>query len=438
MSQNFNIYRRPSDNRWVWIPWDASLAFGAFSQGNLGNVSQLALDYLPAAGAPIGGAPGGRNNARPLLTKIWGIPEYKERYLQIYRRLAETVYLPESLGARARTLQAMIRPWLEADTQKLSTLAAFDASLTQPLTTQPGGPGGFPGMGGGFGGSQPGIQTLLDARAAWLKTQFETIQSPTLAFTTNTPALTFSTATAGTNPAAQTIEVAATGARTLASYSLIARTHHGGSWLVPSYTGGTLPGSFTVAVATKDMAVGSYTGEIAVYVPGATTPVASIPVTLTVGSPSAPAVVTLANGASYAAGPIAPGQILTVFGSNMGPATLASGTFHNGALRTAANGVQVLFDGVAAPVLYARNDQVSVIAPYALAGKTSTSVVVSSGALRSTPSTISVADAAPGLFTVDASGRGAAAILQRRRQFRHQRPYRRPEQQRHRHGHRHP
>lgn len=412
MAQNFNIYRRPSDNRWVWIPWDASLAFGAFSQGNLGNVSQLALDYLPQAGGlPGGGLPGGRNNARPLLTKLWSIPEYKERYLQIYRRLTETVYLPESIGTRAQTLQAMIRPWLEADTQKLSTLAAFDASLTQPLTT--GGFPGFPGPGGpgGPGGAQPGIRTLLDARAAWLKSQFETIQSPALSFAASTPSLTFSTATAGTNPAAQTVTINATGTRTLASYSLIARTHFGGSWLVPGHAGGVLPGSFTVSVATKDMAVGSYTGEIAVYVPGATAPVSTIPVTLTVGSPATPAVATLANGASYAAAPIAPGQIVTVFGSNMGPATLASGVFHNGALRTAANGVQVLFDGVAAPVLYARNDQVSVIAPYALAGKSTTSVVVTSGALRSSPSSVSVTDAAPGLFTVDASGRGAAAIL---------------------------
>src|ERR1043165_7393193 len=26
MGQNFYIYRRPSDSRWVWIPWDPSLA----------------------------------------------------------------------------------------------------------------------------------------------------------------------------------------------------------------------------------------------------------------------------------------------------------------------------------------------------------------------------------------------------------------------------
>ena len=29
LNQNFNIYRRPSDKRWVWIVWDPSLAFGA-------------------------------------------------------------------------------------------------------------------------------------------------------------------------------------------------------------------------------------------------------------------------------------------------------------------------------------------------------------------------------------------------------------------------
>ena len=35
MAQNYYLYRRPSDQKWVWIPWDPSLAFGALGAGTL-------------------------------------------------------------------------------------------------------------------------------------------------------------------------------------------------------------------------------------------------------------------------------------------------------------------------------------------------------------------------------------------------------------------
>ena len=52
MSQNYYLYRRPSDQKWVWIVWDPSLAFGALSEGlTVQQMKDLALEWV-ASTAP--------------------------------------------------------------------------------------------------------------------------------------------------------------------------------------------------------------------------------------------------------------------------------------------------------------------------------------------------------------------------------------------------
>jgi hypothetical protein len=74
-------------------------------------------------------------------------------------------------------------------------------------------------------------------------------------------------------------------------------------------------------------------------------------------------------------------------------------------------GTQVLFDGIAAPILFARTDVVNTAIPCALAGHASTEMTVEYLGPQSTPFTLTLTDAAPGVFTQDASGRGPAVIL---------------------------
>src|SRR6202000_3193324 len=74
-------------------------------------------------------------------------------------------------------------------------------------------------------------------------------------------------------------------------------------------------------------------------------------------------------------------------------------------------GVQVLFDGNAAPLIYASATQITAIAPVALVGKSSTQVQVSYQGAMSNTMTMPVAAAAPGIFAADGSGVGAGAIL---------------------------
>ena len=68
---------------------------------------------------------------------------------------------------------------------------------------------------------------------------------------------------------------------------------------------------------------------------------------LTQGQPMISAVT---NGASFATGAVAPGEIITLFGTNIGPATLTSATYDSsGALQSTVSDVQVLFDNIPAP-----------------------------------------------------------------------------------------
>jgi uncharacterized protein (TIGR03437 family) len=72
---------------------------------------------------------------------------------------------------------------------------------------------------------------------------------------------------------------------------------------------------------------------------------------------------------------------------------------------------RILFDGVAAPLIYVSGGQSSAIVPYAVAGKTSTQVQIEYRGVRSAPVTVAVADAAPALFSANSSGKGPGAIF---------------------------
>ena len=181
--------------------------------------------------------------------------------------------------------------------------------------------------------------------------------------------------------------------------------------MTPSPTGAALPGAFQVAVNGAGLSQGVYTGTVEVHLAGAANSPVMIPVTMTIPAVAAPAISAVVNAASYAAATIAPGQITTLFGSNLGPTTLTSGIAANGSLSTAVLGSQVTFDGTPGQILYARNDQIGVVAPSALNGKAQTAVQVSFAGQTSTAVTKTIAPTLPGIFTLNAAGSGQAAII---------------------------
>ncbi len=121
------------------------------------------------------------------------------------------------------------------------------------------------------------------------------------------------------------------------------------------------------------------------------------------------AIRTVVNAASLVAGSVAPGETVSIFGTRLGPDPGVSGSVANGVIGSSLSGTRVLFDGVAAPLLYAGINQVNAIVPYSVAGKTTVRIQVEAQGLAADAFTTSVRDAAPGIFTVNQSGQGQAA-----------------------------
>ena len=64
------------------------------------------------------------------------------------------------------------------------------------------------------------------------------------------------------------------------------------------------------------------------------------------------------NAASYVGGGVAPGEIVTLFGSAMGPAEIVARRItEEGKLATLLAGTRILFNGVAAPLVYVSANQ---------------------------------------------------------------------------------
>jgi uncharacterized protein (TIGR03437 family) len=118
------------------------------------------------------------------------------------------------------------------------------------------------------------------------------------------------------------------------------------------------------------------------------------------------------NAASFQGGPVAPGEIVTIFGTGIGPPVLAGVSLTRaGAFATFVADTQVLFDDAPAPLVYVSQGQTSAIVPYGVAGRANTQMVVEHQGRRSSPVALPVTATAPALFSLNASGRGGGAIL---------------------------
>jgi uncharacterized protein (TIGR03437 family) len=131
------------------------------------------------------------------------------------------------------------------------------------------------------------------------------------------------------------------------------------------------------------------------------------------GTGQAPTIMSVVNAASYIGGPISPGEVVTIFGTGIGPATAAYATTDpaTGKLTTMIGGVQVLLSGIAAPMIYASNTQVSAVVPYEMAFVANSPVSIEYAGESSNSDQLTVAAAAPGLFAQNSSGSGPGAIL---------------------------
>ncbi|MGA2113841.1 MAG: BACON domain-containing carbohydrate-binding protein [Bryobacteraceae bacterium] len=174
-----------------------------------------------------------------------------------------------------------------------------------------------------------------------------------------------------------------------------------------SYGNGPGPLSYTVSANTGASRTGVlYIGTLA------------FSVTQQAAAPPTPQIAAVDHSASFASalgtsGAVSPGEIVSIFGNNLGPFTgvglqLAS----NGTtVATILGGAQVLFDGKAAALTYASNTQINAAVPFEVAGKPSTSMTVAYQGGISAATVLNVQAANPGIYTLDGSGSGPGAIL---------------------------
>ena len=109
----------------------------------------------------------------------------------------------------------------------------------------------------------------------------------------------------------------------------------------------------------------------------------------------------VANGGTLRAGAVAPGEIISIFGFDLGPASPRGLQLDSsGKVATQVGGTQVLFDGVPGPLTYVSSGQVNVIVPYGVAGASTTRVQVMYQGKATNTITLPVTASSPGIFAI--------------------------------------
>jgi uncharacterized protein (TIGR03437 family) len=117
------------------------------------------------------------------------------------------------------------------------------------------------------------------------------------------------------------------------------------------------------------------------------------------------------NGASNLSGPVSPGEIVAIAGSGLGPGQLIPATPDaKGLYNTQLSGTTVQFNGTPAPLIYTSAGQVAAQVPDLVAVETA-QVTVTYAGRTSASFPIQVSQYAPGVFTLDATGKGQAVAL---------------------------
>jgi len=122
--------------------------------------------------------------------------------------------------------------------------------------------------------------------------------------------------------------------------------------------------------------------------------------------------ITVVSAASGVGSSISPGEIITIFGTNIGPATPAVAAPNaSGYYGTQLAGTTVSVGGVNGPMIYASSTQVSAIVPYEETVGGVADVVVTYGGQSFTAPAVPIVAAAPAFFTYNASGSGPVAAI---------------------------
>jgi uncharacterized protein (TIGR03437 family) len=157
---------------------------------------------------------------------------------------------------------------------------------------------------------------------------------------------------------------------------------NGSGWVSFTQSIGVDDGLTQVSIDPSQLAPGTYQATITIDA-GPIAGSQSFPLTLTVTPAGSSVSVTgITNAADFHPGPVAPGQLASVWGSHM-----------------AGQNVSVTFNGIKANLLYSGAQQINLVVPPALSGQTSAKLVVTAGGVSSAPFTVPLTSIAPAIFT---------------------------------------
>jgi uncharacterized protein (TIGR03437 family) len=128
-----------------------------------------------------------------------------------------------------------------------------------------------------------------------------------------------------------------------------------------------------------------------------------------VAASSAPPVISaknIVNGASFLSGGLAAGEIVTIFGSGLGPSSLQLASFVENELQQTVAGTTVFFDGVPSPLIYVSEGVVTAIVPLVFGQNISVEVASTGGISNAV--TLPAVDEAPGIFRYSSSQQAVA------------------------------
>lgn len=216
---------------------------------------------------------------------------------------------------------------------------------------------------------------------------------------------------ATTAPAPLTFQVSSSGGSV--PFTLTALSNTCGPFFSVSPGSGTTPASggsiITVTANPTGLSAGSScSGTITVSSNGLVSQVVNV--SLTIGAQPIAQLTAIQNGASFVPGAIAPGEIITIYGNNMGPIALTPYNITGNRFDTKVSDTEFLFDGIPAPIIYVRTDQAAVVVPFEIAGRLQTNIQIRRFGVLSNTLQQRVVDSAPGLFTISQNGTGPAAI----------------------------
>jgi uncharacterized protein (TIGR03437 family) len=142
----------------------------------------------------------------------------------------------------------------------------------------------------------------------------------------------------------------------------------------------------------------------------------TIPVSATVPAPATalPSVSSVLNAGAQASflPVLVPGEIMSIYGQNLGAVTSGLALDTSAKVATQLGGTSVLIGGVPAPLLYVSSTQVNFVVPYEVAGSNTAimQIVTPGGSITTAP--LAVNASAPGIFIIPSSPSQAAVLNQ--------------------------